>query len=67
MAQKRHMLVLAHTGRHDALSAAVTVCDQLVGAGLTPVVAPEQAEAFRSCSPVNWLCWVQTLILLRLS
>jgi NAD+ kinase len=48
MAQKRHMLVLAHTGRHDALSAAVTVCDQLVGAGLTPVVAPEQAEAFRS-------------------
>ena len=48
MAQKRHMLVLAHTGRHDALTAAVTVCDQLVSAGLTPVVASEQADAFRS-------------------
>ncbi len=48
MARKRHMLVLAHTGRHDALSAASAVCDQLVNAGLTPVVAPEQADAFRS-------------------
>ena len=48
MAQKRHMLVLAHTGRQDALVAASAVCDQLVNAGLTPVVAPEQADAFRS-------------------
>lgn len=48
MAQKRHMLVLAHTGRDDALSAASAVCDQLVSAGLTPVVAPDQADAFRS-------------------
>ena len=48
MAQKRHMLVLAHTGRQDALVAAIAVCDQLVNAGLIPVVAPEQADAFRS-------------------
>jgi NAD+ kinase len=48
MARKRHMLVLAHTGRQDALVAASAVCDQLVNAGLTPVVAPEQADAFRS-------------------
>lgn len=48
MAGKRHMLVVAHTGREDALRAAVTVCDQLTGAGLTPVVSPDQAHEFHS-------------------
>lgn len=48
MATKRHMLVVAHTGRDDALHAAVTVCDQLAGAGLTPVVAGDQAKEFRA-------------------
>ena len=48
MAHERHMLVLAHTGRDDALRAAVAVCEQLVAAGLTPVVAADQADAFRS-------------------
>jgi len=48
MSAKRHMLVVAHTGRDDALRAAITVCDQLSSAGLTPVVAPNQAPDFRS-------------------
>jgi NAD+ kinase len=48
MAAQRNMLVLAHTGRADALHAAVTVCNQLAQAGLTPVVAADQAQAFRS-------------------
>lgn len=48
MAAERNMLVLAHTGREDALNAAVTVCNQLAQAGLTPVVAADQAQAFRS-------------------
>lgn len=48
MAAQRNMLVLAHTGREDALNAAVTVCNQLAQAGLTPVVAADQAQAFRS-------------------
>lgn len=48
MATARHMLVFAHTGREDALRAAIAVCDQLVSAGLTPVVSPDQADAFRT-------------------
>lgn len=48
MAAQRNMLVLAHTGREDALNAAVTVCNQLAQAGLTPVVAADQAQAFRA-------------------
>jgi NAD+ kinase len=48
MASERHMVVFAHTGRDEALRAAVAVCEQLTSAGLTPVVAADQAEAFRS-------------------
>jgi NAD+ kinase len=48
MATARHMLVFAHTGREDALRAAIAVCDQLVSAGLVPVVSPDQADAFRT-------------------
>ncbi len=43
----RHMLVVAHTARQDALAAAVAVCEQLRAAGATPVVAPVQEEDFR--------------------
>lgn len=43
----RHMLVVAHTGRHDALAAAVGVCEQLRAAGATPVVAGSQEKDFR--------------------
>jgi NAD+ kinase len=40
------MLVVAHTGRADALNAGVHVCQQLLGAGLTPVVSSVQKEDF---------------------
>ena len=43
---ERHMLVVAHTGRLDALEAGVTVCEQLQAAGLTPVVSSTQKEDF---------------------
>jgi NAD+ kinase len=42
----RHMLVVAHTGREDALSAAVSVCEQLRAAGALPVVSPAQEQDF---------------------
>jgi len=39
------MLVLAHTGRSDAVAAAGEVCRALHAAGLTPVLAPSQQES----------------------
>jgi NAD+ kinase len=39
------MLVVSHTGRQDSLDAAVTVCRQLIAAGVTPVLkADEHAD-----------------------
>jgi len=35
----RHFLVVAHTGRHDSLDAAVDVCRQLIAAGVSVVLA----------------------------
>jgi NAD+ kinase len=43
---ERHMLVVAHTGRADALAAGVTVCEQLGAAGLIPVVSGAQKADF---------------------
>ncbi|AVG24140.1 NAD+ kinase [Pontimonas salivibrio] len=40
----RKMLVVSHVGRDDALEAAHTVLRTLLAAGVTPVVAPDQAE-----------------------
>lgn len=42
----RYMLVVAHTGREEALDAGAKVCAQLVSAGVTPVVAPVQDDDF---------------------
>ncbi|MCS5720231.1 NAD kinase [Herbiconiux sp. CPCC 205763] len=43
------MLVVLHTGRHDSVVAAQSVCQQLRGAGVTPVIGPldenDQTEA----------------------
>lgn len=39
----RHMLVVAHVGRRDALDAAAAVCEQLRQAGATPVVVAAQS------------------------
>lgn len=38
----RHILVVAHTGRLDSLEAAVSVCKQLIAAGIDPVVTREE-------------------------
>ncbi|WP_026533141.1 NAD kinase [Arthrobacter sp. H41] len=38
----RRVLVLAHTGRHDAMAAAQEACTRLHALGLTPVMRPEE-------------------------
>jgi len=38
----RHILVVAHTGREDSLTAAVQVCRQLLDAGITPVLTADE-------------------------
>ena len=42
MASDRHILIVAHTGRQDSLEAAITVCRQLIAAGLTPVLSQDE-------------------------
>ena len=39
---ERFMLVIAHTGRQDSLAAALTVSRQLLAAGVTPVMKPDE-------------------------
>ncbi len=38
----RYMLVVAHTGRQDSLDSAVKVSRQLIAAGVTPVIKPDE-------------------------
>ncbi|SDZ44812.1 NAD kinase [Herbiconiux ginsengi] len=40
MSAERYMLVVLHTGRHDSVVAAQSVCQQLRAAGVIPVIAP---------------------------
>ncbi|TBN56162.1 NAD kinase [Glaciihabitans arcticus] len=42
MTTDRHILVVAHTGRQDSLSAAAQVCKQLLDAGISPVLTAEE-------------------------
>ena len=42
MAEKRYVLLVAHTGRLEAVNAAVEAAEQLVAAGLAPVMSSEQ-------------------------
>jgi len=42
MAEKRYVLLVAHTGRLEAVNAAVEAVEQLVAAGLVPVMSSEQ-------------------------
>ena len=42
MSQNRNVLLVAHTGRQDAVAACVEVIEQLLAAGLSPVMTPEQ-------------------------
>jgi NAD+ kinase len=38
------MLVVSHTGRHESLDAAVSVITQLIGAGVVPVLVPDERD-----------------------
>ncbi len=47
MAEKRYVLLVAHTGRLEAVTAAVEAVEQLVAAGLVPVMNSEQLVEIR--------------------
>jgi len=47
----RHLLVIAHTGRTDSLDAGIQVCRQLIEAGLTPVVSPDEHADLMKAAP----------------
>ncbi|MBN9606685.1 MAG: NAD kinase [Actinomycetales bacterium] len=51
MADERHLLVVAHTGREESLNAAVQVCRLLRAAGLTPVVAESERDDLLAAAP----------------
>lgn len=51
MTTDRHILVVAHTGREESLTAAVEVLRQLVDAGLTPVLAPDDVADILAAAP----------------
>ena len=42
MTQSRRILVVAHTGRPEAVSAALETCEQLVSSGITPVMTIDE-------------------------
>lgn len=47
----RHLLVVAHTGRPESLDAGVQVCRQLIAAGLTPVLSPDEHRDLLKAAP----------------
>jgi len=51
MAEPRHLLVVAHTGREDSLQAGVRVCRQLINAGLVPVVSADERDDLLAAAP----------------
>ncbi|MEJ3403626.1 NAD kinase [Rathayibacter sp. YIM 133350] len=51
MAQERHILVVAHTGRPESLGAAVEACRQLTDAGTTPVLPGDQWDDLHHHAP----------------
>lgn len=42
MTTARHILVVAHTGRQEAVSAAIETCEQLISFGIVPVMTGEE-------------------------
>ena len=42
MSESRRILVVAHTGRPEAVSAALETCEQLVSSGITPVMTVDE-------------------------
>ena len=59
MTETRHILIVAHTGRADSLDAAVSVCRQLLAAGIRPVLYGDEyaevVEAAPDLHPVELL------------
>jgi NAD+ kinase len=51
MVDERHLLVVAHTGRSDSLAAGIEVCQQLLAAGLTPVVSDDEFTDLTTAAP----------------
>lgn len=51
MSEDRHLLVVAHTGRSDSLEAGIEVCRQLIAAGLTPVLSPDEYRDLMAAAP----------------
>ncbi|APF40269.1 NAD kinase [Neomicrococcus aestuarii] len=47
----RHILVLAHTGRSEAVQSAVDTCHQLVSAGLMPVIRAADLDCILEAEP----------------
>lgn len=47
MSASRFILIVTHVGRQDAVSAALEVCEQLVSAGVTPVMTADELGALR--------------------
>ena len=48
MTKPRHILVVAHTGRQEAVSAALETCEQLVSFGIVPVMTSEELNDVKS-------------------
>jgi len=48
---ERHILIVAHTGRPDALAAGIEVCRQLLDAGLTPVLSDDEFADIMAAEP----------------
>jgi NAD+ kinase len=51
MTSERNILVVAHTGRADSLEAALQVCEQLLAAGLSPVLSLDEFSAIMARAP----------------
>jgi NAD+ kinase len=47
----RHILVVAHTGRDESMAAAISVCRQLLAAGLNPVLSPDEHSDIMKAAP----------------
>lgn len=51
VAAQRYILVVAHTGRRDSLAAGVSVCRQLLAAGVVPVLSEGERRDLLAAEP----------------
>jgi NAD+ kinase len=50
-APARYILVVAHTGREDSLTAGISACEQLLAAGATPVLSEDERRDLLAAQP----------------